>query len=198
MVVAREVLGSNAVSVRPSSPTAKMISGTEHLPKSPMLLEELELALALAVAAAEVEVVAASVEAASVVVAAASAVDVAATVAAAEAEDVAVACHHVSHRRLRDIRNTEERTHSSSGSVNRLRHTGVADGRDARKVSDDTEHGVERIGLATRLGGHRVRGGLGGRAGLLRERVGAARVRERVADELRDDVDVLRGACVRL
>lgn len=66
-----------------------MISGTEHLPKLPTLLDEpelLELELAVAVAAAELEVAAAAVA-----VAAAPADE------ATTAADVAVACHRISH-----------------------------------------------------------------------------------------------------
>ena len=69
----------------------------------------------------------------------------------------------------------------------------VVNGGDISELGADTEDGVERIRLATRLRGHGIRSRLRGRTGLLRERVGAARVDELVAHELGDDVDIVRG-----
>lgn len=65
-----------------------------------------------------------------------------------------------------------------------------------REVRRDAEDGVERVGLRAGLRGLAVERDLRARTGVLRGLVRAARVHERVAHELRDDVAVLRGAVV--
>ena len=72
----------------------------------------------------------------------------------------------------------------------------VIDSSDAREVRGDAEDRVEEIGLDTGLGSTSVSGGARALAGRLCGRIGATGVREGVANELGDDVDVLRGAVV--
>ena len=72
----------------------------------------------------------------------------------------------------------------------------VVDGSDAREVRGNVEDSVEEISLDTSLGSTSVSSGARALAGRLSSRVGPAGVGEGVANELGDDVDVLRGAMV--
>ena len=72
----------------------------------------------------------------------------------------------------------------------------VIDSGDGGEVCLDTEDGVECVGLSTSLCGLRIGRSASRLAGGLRGRVSTAAVGQRVANELRDDVDVLGRAVV--